>query len=65
MDKVASQQSDAGARDHFIPARKIDVLDALIAQNAPAGQHDPEKFRQLSRLLGAIYRLGKTLGVQM
>ena len=55
MDKIASQRSDAGARDHFIPARKIDVLDALIAHGAKAGGHDPEKFRQLARLLGAIY----------
>jgi hypothetical protein len=55
VDKITSQRSDAGARDHFIPARKIDVIDALIAHGAKAGGHDAEKFRQLARLLGAIY----------
>jgi len=44
-----------GERDHFIPVRKIDVLDAVIAQGALASEPEREQFRQLCRLLGAIY----------
>jgi len=44
-----------GERDHFIPARKIDVLDAVIADGALANDADREKFRLLCKLLGAIY----------
>lgn len=42
-------------RDHFIPARKIDVLDALIEHGALTNEAEREKFRQIGRLLGAIY----------
>ena len=44
-----------GERDHFIPARKIDVLNAVIADGALAGDPEREQFLQLARLLGAIY----------
>ena len=44
-----------GERDHFIPVRKIDVLNAVIAQGALASEPEREKFRQFCRLLGAIY----------
>jgi uncharacterized protein DUF3754 len=40
--------------DQFIPVRKIDLLDALIEHGSFAGD-DRDKFRQLCRLLGAIY----------
>jgi hypothetical protein len=55
MDKVASQPNGTGERDHFIPARKIDVLNAVIAHGALASEPEREKFRQFCRLLGAIY----------
>ena len=40
--------------DQFIPVRKIDILAALVEHNSLAGD-DHDKFRQLCRLLGAIY----------
>src|SRR5205814_10603726 len=46
---------DTGERDHFIPARKIDVLNAVIADGALGSEPEREQFRQLCRLLGAIY----------
>jgi hypothetical protein len=55
MDLDSSQRSGTGERDHFIPARKIDVLNAVVAHGALAGEPEREKFRQLCRLLGAIY----------
>jgi predicted transcriptional regulator YdeE len=44
-----------GERDHFIPARKIDVLNAVIADGTLGSEPEREQFRQLCRLLGAIY----------
>ncbi len=55
MDMASSQTSGASERDHFIPARKIDVLDALIKHDTLAGERELEQFRQFSRLLGAVY----------
>jgi hypothetical protein len=52
MDQVSG---GTGERDHFIPARKLDVLNAVIAHGALAGEPEREKFRQFCRLLGAIY----------
>jgi hypothetical protein len=40
--------------DQFIPVRKIDILDALVEHSSLAGD-DHDKFRQLCRLVGAIY----------
>lgn len=45
----------SGERDHFIPARKTDVLDALFEHGALATEAERDKFRQLCRQLGAIY----------
>ena len=44
----------AADRDQFIPVRKIDILAALVEHSSLAGD-DHDKFRQLCRLLGAIY----------
>ena len=55
MDAVSKEPVGASDRDHFIPVRKADVLHALIAQWAPGGEQQSEKFRQVCRLLGAIY----------
>src|SRR6185503_18268397 len=48
-------QDGAGERDHFIPVRKIDVLNAVIEHGTLDSEPEREKFRQLGRLLGAIY----------
>ncbi len=42
-------------RDNFIPVRKADILDALIEHGRLASETEREKFRQVCRLLGAIY----------
>lgn len=42
-------------RDHYIPVRKIDVLEALVAHGALAAEADQQKFRTFCRLIGAIY----------
>ncbi|MEA2981369.1 MAG: hypothetical protein QOF09_3192 [Alphaproteobacteria bacterium] len=55
MNLAPSQRSGEPERDHFIPARKIDVLDAAIAHGVLASDPEREKFRQFCRLLGAIY----------
>jgi hypothetical protein len=55
MDMASSQTSGASEREHFIPVRKIDVLDALIKHDTLAGERELEQFRQFSRLLGAVY----------
>jgi hypothetical protein len=52
---VPGQRSGEAERDHFIPARKIDVLNALIADGALGSEPEREQFHQLCRLLGAIY----------
>jgi Protein of unknown function (DUF3754) len=42
-------------RGHFIPVRKVDILDALIEHGRLAGEEEREQFRQVCRLLAAIY----------
>jgi len=42
-------------RDHFIPVRKIDVLEALIAHGALLSAEEQRKFRTFCHQLGAIY----------
>ena len=42
-------------RDQFIPVRKSDILDALIQHGQIASEDERVKFRQVCRLLGAIY----------
>lgn len=55
MDLVSTQSTGEAERDHFIPARKIDVLNAVIAHGGLPGEPEQVKFRQFCRLLGAIY----------
>jgi hypothetical protein len=55
MDAASSRNSIEPERDHFIPGRKIDVLNAVVADGALPGEPAREKFRQFCRLLGAIY----------
>ncbi len=54
MDQ-ASALSGTGEREHFIPVRKIDILNALNDAGGLDAPSDREKFRQLCRMLGAIY----------
>jgi hypothetical protein len=54
MDQQSAQSgSGASEREHFIPVRKIDVIDALMTHGALGADRD--KFRQLCQLLGAIH----------
>ena len=46
--------STAAARDFYIPVRRTDIVDALAASGA-LPPPEREKFRQLCRLLAAIY----------
>ena len=55
MKPVLGQRNGEAERDHFIPARKIDVLNAVIADGALGSEPEREQFRQFCRLLGAIY----------
>jgi Protein of unknown function (DUF3754) len=45
----------ADDRDHFIAVRKTDILDALIDHGRLADQAQRDKFRQICRVLAAIY----------
>ena len=44
----------SGEREHFIPIRKLDVLEAVAADSTFASEAERQKFRQLCRLLAAI-----------
>ena len=55
MDTKSAQRSVDSEREHFIPVRKIDVLNALADHGALPDAADRDKFRQFCRLLGAIY----------
>ena len=52
---VASRGIYADERDHFIPVRKSDIVSALTKSGLLIGPNQHEKFRQLCRLLGAIF----------
>jgi hypothetical protein len=43
-----------GERDQFIPIRKVDVIEAVVADDVFSDETERERFRQLCRLLGAI-----------
>src|SRR5258708_3213553 len=45
----------AGDRDHFIAVRKSDILAALIDHGRLADDAQRDRFRQVCRLLAAIY----------
>ena len=52
MDQQPAQDSGTSEREHFIPVRKIDVIDALIKHGALGADRD--NFRRFCQLLGAI-----------
>ncbi len=45
----------ADERDQFIPVRKSDILDALVDHGHLASEQERTNFRQICRMLGAIY----------
>jgi hypothetical protein len=45
----------AAMRERFIPVRKTDIVNALVEHGRLANDHERQRFRRLSRLLGAIY----------
>ena len=45
----------ANRRDQFIPVRKADILDALVEHGAFGSEDERDQFRQICRLLAAIY----------
>jgi hypothetical protein len=49
------QSSGTSEPDHFIPVRKIDLLEGLIAHGALRGAAEQDKFRTFCRQIGAIY----------
>jgi hypothetical protein len=56
QDKDQKLLGDAAAiRERFIPIRKTDIVNSLIAHGRLANDREREKFRRLCRLLGAIY----------
>jgi len=42
-------------RDQFIPVRKCDITDALIEHGQPTDEASKSQFRQVCRMLGAIF----------
>lgn len=45
----------ADGRDQFIPVRKSDILDALVDKGQLASEASKAQFRQVCRMLGAIF----------
>lgn len=54
MSDVASRAAP-GAAERFVPVRKSDILDALIASGGFADDAEREKFRRLCAMLASIY----------
>jgi hypothetical protein len=52
-DAAADRVADE--RDQFLPVRKADLVDALVEHGQLAGEEERAKFRQIARMLGAIY----------
>jgi hypothetical protein len=52
---VEGSNCPTNERDQFIPVRKADLLDALIEHGPLGSEAEREKFRQVCRLLAAIY----------
>jgi hypothetical protein len=52
---AADDRGQSDDRDHFIAVRKTDLLDALIDHGQLADDVQRDRFRQVCRLLAAIY----------
>jgi hypothetical protein len=55
MLDVVHEGADAPEKDNFIPVRKTDILDALVEHGDFAADSEREQFRQICRLLSAVY----------
>jgi hypothetical protein len=53
--RPAGDRGQPDDRDHFIAVRKTDILDALIDHGHLADEAQRDEFRQVCRLLAAIY----------
>jgi len=49
------QDSTSDGRDQFIPVRKCDITDALIEHGQLTDEASKSQFRQVCRMLGAIF----------
>jgi len=54
-DSQPGQEGTPDGRDRFIPIRKADILDALIDHGAIADAENRGKFREICRIMAAIY----------
>jgi hypothetical protein len=52
---TATGTSGGSERDQFIPVRKEDILGALVEHGPLASEAEREQFRQICRILAAIY----------
>ena len=55
QESVISRGVNSEERDQFIPIRKSDIIAGLTKSGLLVGCDQHEKFRQLCRLLGAIF----------
>ena len=55
QERLTARSLNSEERDQFIPIRKSDVIAALTKSGLLLGAEQHEKFRQLCRLLGAIF----------
>ena len=53
--RASPRNAASDERDQFIPIRKSDIITALTKSGLLLGSEQHEKFRQLCRLLGAIF----------
>jgi hypothetical protein len=52
---MTTNDTTGAERDQYIPVRKADILDALVEHGPFAGEAEREQFRQVCRMLAAIY----------
>jgi hypothetical protein len=55
QEAVQGGSTPADDRGNFIPIRKADILDALVERGAFADEGRRDQFRQVCRMLAAIY----------
>jgi hypothetical protein len=55
QESLTTQNAGSDERAQFIPIRKSDITTALTKSGLLLGSEQHEKFRQLCRLLGAIF----------
>jgi hypothetical protein len=55
MSEPGPSETIPDERDQFIPVRKSDILEALVEHGPLRSENERESFRQVCRLLAAIY----------